>query len=59
MRSSIFDFLITGTPEGHPKSKPFIDHVYNFSYVDGKIWFRNYQIVEESLDEKSVHKAGK
>ena len=50
---------VFGTPEGHPKSKPFIDHVYNFSYVDGKIWFRNYQIVEETLDEKVVRKAVK
>ena len=43
---------VFGTPEGHPKSKPFIDHVYNFSYIDGKIWFRNYQVVENTLDEK-------
>jgi len=50
---------VFGTPEGHPKSKPFIDHVYNFSYIDGKIWFRNYQVVENTLDEKSVHKAVK
>ena len=50
---------VFGTPEGHPKSKPFIDHVYNFSYVDGKIWFRNYQIVEDTLDEKEVKKAVK
>ena len=50
---------VFGTPEGHPKSKPFIDHVFNFSYVDGKIWFRNYQIVEKSLDERAVQKAVK
>ncbi len=50
---------VFGTPEGHPKSKPFIDHVFNFSYLDGRIWFRNYQIVEESLDERSVRKAVK
>lgn len=48
---------VFGTPEGHPKSKPFIDHVFNFSYLDGNIWFRNYQIVENSLDERAVKKA--
>lgn len=33
-----------GTPNRHPKSKPFFDHVYNFSYADGRVWFRNFQI---------------
>lgn len=33
-----------GTPRNHPKQKPFHDHVMNFSYLDGKIWFRHYQI---------------
>lgn len=32
----------------HPRSQPFIDRVFNFSLEDNKIWFRNYQIVEES-----------
>lgn len=36
-----------GTPYHHPKSQPFIDHVFTFAYVDNKIWFRCYQIVEE------------
>jgi ribosome biogenesis protein BRX1 len=35
---------ILGTPKGHPKSKPFIDHVFSFSIADNKIWFRNHQI---------------
>merc|ERR1712179_567934 len=39
---------IFGIPNHHPKSQPFFDHVYTFAYVDEKIWFRNYQIVEES-----------
>ena len=39
---------IFGIPNQHPKSQPFFDHVFTFSIVDGKIWFRNYQIVEES-----------
>jgi len=43
--------LLTGifsVPNHHPKSQPFIDHVFTFSIVDGKVWFRNYQILEES-----------
>jgi len=42
--------LLTGIftiPNHHPKSQPFFDHVYTFSIVDGKVWFRNYQILEE------------
>ena len=38
---------VFGTPRGHPKSKPFIDRVMGFYYVDGKIWVRNYQMLEE------------
>lgn len=38
------------TPKNHPKSKPFIDHVISFNYFGGKIWFRNYQILNQ--DEK-------
>lgn len=37
-----------GVPPGARKSKPFIDHVMTFSIVDGKIWVRNYQIVEDA-----------
>eukprot|EP00298_Acanthocystis_sp_HF-20_P009052 c18073_g1_i1.p1 GENE.c18073_g1_i1~~c18073_g1_i1.p1 ORF type:complete len:264 (+),score=69.68 c18073_g1_i1:23-793(+) len=36
---------IFATPKGHPHSKPFIDHVFSFSIIDDRIWFRNYQIV--------------
>ena len=38
---------IFSTPNFHPKSQPFIDHVINFSVLDNKIWVRNYQIGEE------------
>lgn len=41
----------------HPKSKPFIDHVLTFSLVDGRIWVRNYQIIEED-DKKSALEIG-
>lgn len=35
---------IFSTPCYHPKSKPFIDHVFHFGIMDGRIWFRNYQV---------------
>ncbi|KAJ7378670.1 Ribosome biogenesis protein BRX1 [Desmophyllum pertusum] len=35
------------TPCFHPKSKPFVDHILSFSIEDNRIWFRNFQIVEE------------
>lgn len=38
---------IFGVPKGHPKSQPFLDRVYNFSYLDKRIWFRHYQILSE------------
>ncbi|KAM9330038.1 ribosome biogenesis protein BRX1 homolog [Gastrophryne carolinensis] len=38
---------IFGTPRYHPKSQPFVDHVFTFSVADRRIWFRNYQILEE------------
>ncbi|CAG2122727.1 unnamed protein product, partial [Medioppia subpectinata] len=44
---------IFGVPNNHPKSQPFYDHVLTFNILENKIWFRNYQIVEEdgSLSE--------
>ncbi|KAJ2348954.1 Ribosome biogenesis protein brx1 [Coemansia erecta] len=39
-----------GVPKGARKSKPFFDHVFTFSVVDGRIWFRNFQIVEKDAD---------
>lgn len=39
---------IFSTPFGHPKSQPFVDHVFTFSLVDGKVWFRNYQILPDN-----------
>ncbi|XP_008169964.2 ribosome biogenesis protein BRX1 homolog [Chrysemys picta bellii] len=38
---------IFSTPQYHPKSQPFVDHVFTFSVTDNRIWFRNYQIMEE------------
>lgn len=36
------------TPRYHPKSKPFIDRIMSFFYLDNHIWVRNYQIVYPS-----------
>merc|ERR1712243_353342 len=36
-----------GTPFNHPKSKPFVDRVMTFTIIDGRIWIRNYQIVDQ------------
>ncbi|XP_043250007.1 ribosome biogenesis protein BRX1 homolog [Colletes gigas] len=38
---------IFGVPNHHPKSQPFFDHVYAFSVLDNRIWFRNFQILTE------------
>lgn len=38
---------IFGVPNHHPKSQPFIDHVYTFTFLDNRIWFRNFQILSE------------
>jgi ribosome biogenesis protein BRX1 len=37
-----------GTPRGHPKSKPFVDRVLAFALADGKVWIRNYQILDQA-----------
>jgi ribosome biogenesis protein BRX1 len=42
------------TPRAHPKSQPFHDHVIHFGYIDGKVWLRNYQIVDKTVDAKEV-----
>lgn len=44
------------TPRGHPKSQPFHDRVMSFGLVDGKVWIRNYQIVDKAADAKTAAK---
>ncbi|KAJ8787491.1 hypothetical protein J1605_022976 [Eschrichtius robustus] len=34
---------IFSTPRYHPKSQPFVDHVFTFTILDNRIWFRNFQ----------------
>ncbi|KAI8993167.1 Brix domain-containing protein [Pilobolus umbonatus] len=41
---------VFNVPKGSRKSKPFIDHVLSFSIVDGRVWFRNYQICEKTKE---------
>ena len=36
---------IFSPPKGHPKSKPFHDHVLNFSLLEGRVILRHYQLV--------------
>lgn len=38
---------IFGVPNHHPKTQPFFDHVYTFTILDNRIWFRNFQILSE------------
>lgn len=35
---------VFNTPRYHPRSKPFIDHMFAFFYLDDRIFFRHYQI---------------
>mmetsp|Transcript_27653 Transcript_27653/g.31815 ORF Transcript_27653/g.31815 Transcript_27653/m.31815 type:complete len:205 (+) Transcript_27653:3-617(+) len=42
---------VMGTPQNHPKSKPFVDHVFSFNSFDGRIWFRNYQVIDKTDQE--------
>ena len=31
-----------GAPKNHPKTKPFVDHTFNFTWADNRVWFRNF-----------------
>lgn len=39
---------IFNVPYKHSKSQPFVDHVVTFTYLDGHIWFRNYQVLDQT-----------
>ncbi|KAM6188069.1 LOW QUALITY PROTEIN: ribosome biogenesis protein BRX1 homolog [Sarcoramphus papa] len=39
---------IFSIPQYHPKSQPFVDHVFTFTVTDERIWFWNYQIIEDA-----------
>jgi len=36
---------VFNVPRFHPKSKPFVDHIICFFFLDDHIWLRHYQIV--------------
>ncbi|KAG7269832.1 hypothetical protein CRUP_032355 [Coryphaenoides rupestris] len=43
------------TPHYHPKSQPFVDHVFTFSITDNRIWFRNYQVFQGSFGGPTLY----
>ncbi|OAV92944.1 hypothetical protein PTTG_02700 [Puccinia triticina 1-1 BBBD Race 1] len=48
---------VFAVPKTARKAKPFVDHIISFSIVDGKIWFRNYQILQKStIDPTAANK---
>ena len=52
---------IFSVPKRHPKSKPFIDHLLSFCYLDGRIWVRHYQMNDgphDKPDELSLVEIG-
>nr|CCC94473.1 putative ribosome biogenesis protein [Trypanosoma congolense IL3000] len=48
--------MVFNTPRYHPRSKPFVDHILCFFYLDNHIWFRNYQII--NTEPKSLMEIG-
>jgi len=51
---------VFSSPKAHPKTKPFIDHIFLFSLCDNRIWFRNYQIIEpnDKNEQSSLKEIG-
>lgn len=45
--------FVFAPPKGHPLSKPFHDHVLAFSWVEGRIIVRHYQVVPPLHDAKT------
>lgn len=43
-------------PNGHNRTKPFVDHIISFYVLDCRIWIRHYQIVDAALNEKTMNK---
>ena len=39
-----------GSPKGHPRVKPFVDHIFSFFLINGRIHFRNYQVSHDGND---------
>jgi ribosome biogenesis protein BRX1 len=47
-----------GTPKGHRKSKPFFDHLFSFTIIDDRIWFRNYQLIRDEQSNNNSNNNG-
>ena len=45
-----------GVPQSSRKIKPFIDHVMGFTFADGKIWIRCFEISESKLSRGESNK---
>ena len=43
-------------PQGARKTKPFVDHVMGFTFADGKIWIRCYEINETTIAKSDAAK---
>uniref|UniRef100_A0A2K6F999 Ribosome biogenesis protein BRX1 homolog n=1 Tax=Propithecus coquereli TaxID=379532 RepID=A0A2K6F999_PROCO len=39
---------IFSIPQYHLKSQPFVDHMFTFIILDNRIWFWNFQIIEDA-----------
>ena len=50
---------VYSTPRRHPKSKPFVDRVLAFYWLDGKVWFRHFQIVDAARDDAHATRGAK
>ncbi|EIW71581.1 hypothetical protein TREMEDRAFT_37941 [Tremella mesenterica DSM 1558] len=51
---------VFSVPRTSRRLKPFIDHILLFSVLDGRIWFRNYQIIyKDPLPSSSSGPKGK
>jgi len=44
--------MIFQAPATSRNVKPYHDHVFTFSVVDGRVWFRNWEIKEETVDNE-------
>ncbi len=49
---------VFGTPRGHRRSKPFVDHTMSFYFLDGRIWVRNYQVTKTESGETALVEVG-
>lgn len=49
---------VFGTPKGHRRSKPFVDHTMSFYVLDGRIWVRNYQITKTEGGDTALVEVG-